>query len=265
MYKQHFGLTHIPFGKDTQALWESPGLLDFKTQFTSLLHSPGIGVLIGEPGVGKTAAIRHVVGQLNPHQHKVFYLPESHFTSFDIYRQMAYNLGLAQASRFSQVWREVKGFIKDSVENKRCRPIFIIDEAQNLPYDFLRNFPSFLNFEFDAHDMLTVWFIGHPDFANNLNRNTLVALSSRIRVRCSFQPVTEREQFTQLIEHAFKTAGCQTKLLSDSGIEILRSSSQGRLRIIHNILVTSMQLAQQKNLSHLPDEILKKAIARLKG
>ena len=191
MYKQHFGLTHIPFGKDTKTLWESPGLLDFKTQFTNLLHSPGIGVLIGEPGVGKTAAIRHVV--------------------------------------------------------------------------FLRNFPAFLNFEFDAHDMLTFWVIGHPDFANNLNRNTLIALSSRIRVRCSFKPVTEREQFTQLIEHAFKTAGCQTKLLSDSGIEMLRSSSQGKLRIIHNILATSMQLAQQQNLNHLPEDVLKEAIARLKG
>jgi len=147
----------------------------------------------------------------------------------------------------------------------RCGSCTAYDEAQNLPYDFLRNFPAFLNFEFDANDMLTVWFIGHPEFTNNLNRNALVALSSRIRVRCSFQPVTVREEFTQLIEHAFKTAGCQTKLLSDSGIEILRASSQGRLRIIHNIIATSMQLAQQRNLSHLPDDILQEAIARLKG
>jgi hypothetical protein len=47
--------------------------------------------------------VRQAVGLLNPQQHKVFYLSESHFTSFDIYRQMAYNLGLAEASRFSQV------------------------------------------------------------------------------------------------------------------------------------------------------------------
>jgi len=265
MYQQHFGLTHIPFGKGTGDLWESAAFLDFKTQFNDLLNAPGIGVLTGEPGVGKTAAIRHVAGALNPHQYKVFYLPESHFTSFDIYRQMAYNLGITPASRYSRVWRDVKGFIKDSVENKRCRPIFIIDEAQNLPFDFLRNFPSFMNFEFDAQDMLTVWFIGHPEFANTLKLNAHIALASRIRVRCAFQPIMEREQFTQMIEHAFKAAGCQTKLLSDSGIEILRTSSQGRLRLIHYVIATSMQLAQQRNLNHLPDEILMEAINKLKG
>lgn len=265
MYKQHFGLTHIPFGKDTSTFWESPELLEFKTQFTNLSNVPGIGVLLGEPGVGKTAAIRHVVQSLNPNTHKVFYLPESHFTSYDIYRQFAYTLGLTPASRHSQVWRDVKEFIKDSVENKRCRPIFIIDEAQNLPYDFLRNFPAFLNFEFDAYDMLTVWFVGHPEFANTLKRNVHIALSSRIRVRCAFQPVIGREQFMQLIDHAFTSAGSQTRLLSDSGIEILRDSSQGRLRIVHNILATSMQLACQKKLNHIPDEIILEAIAKLKG
>ena len=265
MYQQYFGLTHIPFGKGTQILCESPELLEFKSQFTNLLDSPGIGVLTGEPGVGKTAAIRHVVQQLNPHVHNAFYISESHFTSFDIYRQMAYNLGIVPASRCSRVWRDVKMFIKHSVENKRCKPIIIIDEAQNLPYDFLRNFPAFMNFDYDAHDLLTVWFIGHPEFDSTLRRNVHVALSSRIRVRCSLQPITDREQFTTLIVQAFKSAGCQTKLLSDSGTEILRIASQGRLRLVHNILVTSLQLAQQKNLNHLPDEILTEAIARLKG
>lgn len=265
MYQQHFGLTHIPFGKNTKSLWESPELLDFKTQFTNLANSSGMGVLTGEPGVGKTAAIRQAVQSLNPHTHKVFYLPESHFTSFDIFRQFALDLGIKPASRYSLVWRDVKGFIKDSVENKRCKPIFIIDEAQNLPYDFLRNFPSFMNFDYDAYDMLTVWFVGHPEFAQTLQRNIHIALSSRIRVRCAFQPIVGREQFIQLIDHAFTAAGSPTRLLSDSGIEILFHSSQGRLRIVHNILATSLQLAYQKKLNHIPDEIILDAIAKLQG
>ena len=194
MYQQHFGLTHIPFSKDTQTLWESTELTDFKTQFTNLLHSPGIGVLTGEPGVGKTAAVRQVVQSLNPHIHQAFYISESHFTSFDIYQQLACDLGIAPASRCSRVWRNVKTFIKDSVESNRCKPVFIIDEAQNLPYDFLRNFPSFMNFEFDARDMLTVWFIGHPEFAHTLKKNVHVALASRIRVRCTLQPVMGHER-----------------------------------------------------------------------
>jgi type II secretory pathway predicted ATPase ExeA len=265
MYKHHFGLTHLPLGKDSPNLWQDSSLDDFKTKFLNLVQSPGIGVLTGEPGVGKTAAIRHIVQTLNPHQYQVFYLPESHFTSFDIYRQMAHNLGLVPAHRYSQLWRDIKNLIKDSVDHKRCKPIFIIDEAQSLPHDFLRDFPSFLNFEFDARDMLTVWFVGHPSLTNVLSRNAYASLASRIQVRHTFQPILERERFTLLIEHAFKTAGCQTKLVSESGIEMIRIASQGRPRHAHLILIISMQLAAQRNLNHIPDDILQEAITQLKG
>lgn len=265
MHQQHFGLTHLPLGKDTPTFWQDAQMGGFKTHFLNLLQSPGIGVLTGEPGVGKTAAIRQLVQTLSPHQYQVFYLPETHFTSCDIYRQIALNLGLTPAHRYAQLWRDIKNFIKDSVDHKRCRPVFIIDEAQSLPSDFLRDFPSFLNFDFDARDMLTVWFVGHPLLANILNRHMYAALASRIRVRYAFQPILERERFTQLIEHAFKTAGCQTKLLSDSGIEILRVASQGRPRHAHLILTISLQLAAQKNLNHLPDDLLQEAITQLKG
>ncbi|WP_332383994.1 AAA family ATPase [Burkholderia ubonensis] len=40
-------------------------------------------------------------------------------------------------------------------------PLWIIDEAQNLPPEFFRDFPSFLNFAFDARSLITVWLAGH--------------------------------------------------------------------------------------------------------
>ncbi len=44
------------------------------------MKMPGIGVLTGEPGVGKTPALRHIIHTLNPHQYHVFYLAETQFT-----------------------------------------------------------------------------------------------------------------------------------------------------------------------------------------
>lgn len=265
MYQQYFGLTSSPLGKDSPELWQDTAFNDFKLQFLNLLKTPGVGVLTGEPGVGKTAAIRHIVKPLNPHQYQVVYLSETNFTSFDIYRQIALSLGLVPAHRCAQLWRDLKKYIKDSVDNQRRQLLFIIDEAQNLPLNFFRDFPSFLNFDFDARDMLTVWFVGHPVLSNILKRNSYVALSSRIQARCDFQPIQDRERFTQLIEHGFKTAGCQTRLVSESGVEILRMASQGRPRLVSLILISSMQLAVQKNLNHLPDELLQEAIMKLKS
>ena len=265
MFLQHFGLKHAPLGKNSPSLWQDGNLVALQERFTNLLHSPGIGMLTGEPGVGKTVALHHIAKSLNPHQHQIFYVAETNFTSFDIYRQLALTLGLVPASRYAQLWRDIKNHIRDRVEHKRSLPIFIIDEAHNLPVDFFRNFPSFVNFDFDSRDMMTVWFVGHPILASIVDRVAYTALSSRIQVRHQLHPIIERDRFAQLIHHAFKEAGSQTTLLSDSGIELIRSASQGRPRSANKILVCAMQLATKKGLNHLPDELLQEAIAQLKG
>lgn len=265
MVQHHFGLKYLPLAKNNPTFWVNDNFMLLKERFISLLHSPGIGLLTGEPGVGKTAALRHLVKELNPHQYQIFYLAETQFTSFDIYQQMALNLGLVPHYRFAQLWRDIKNHIRERNQNKRSLPVFIIDEAQNLPLDFFRGLPSFLNFDFDAKDMMTVWLVGHPLLNSIIDRLAYVALASRIQVRCHLNPLLERDSFNQLLSHAFKEAGCHTTLLADSGIELLRIASQGKPRSVCNILTCAMQLAMQKGLQHLPDELLQDAIAQLKG
>ena len=77
------------------------------------------------------------------------------------------------------------------------------------------------------------------------------------------QPVAQRERFAQLIQHAFRAAGCQHTLLADSGMEILRQASKGLPRQAGRILHTAMRLAVPRALNHLPDELLQQAIAEL--
>ncbi len=265
MYQQYFGLRNLPFGKNNSALWIHDDLKILQERFISSLNYPCIGLLTGEPGVGKTAALHNITKSLNPHQYCIIYLAETAFTSFDIYRQLALNLGLIPAYRFALLWRDIKNHIRERVEHKRSLPVFIIDEAHNLSGDFFKSFPSFLNFGFDAKDMMTVWFVGHPILSNIIDRVAYTALATRIQFRCQIHPITDRNSFAQLIQHAFKEAGCQTNLLSDSGVEIIRIASNGRLRNIYRILANTMQLAMQKNLNHLPDDLIQEAIDMLRG
>lgn len=265
MIQQHFGLKYIPLAKNSGSLWMSEELMQLQKYFTQLLHTPGIGVLTGEPGVGKTAALRSFTLTLNPHQYQVFYLSETLFTSFDIYRQIAAHLGLVPANRFAMLWRDIKMHIRERVEHKRSLPIFIIDEAQNLPLDFFRGFPSFMNFDFDSRDMMVVWFVGHSVLNNIIDRAAYNALANRIQVRYSLSPIIERESFGLFIQKAFVDAGCNTGLLSDSGIELLRIASEGKPRSVYRILVGSLQLAMQKNLNHLPDDVIQEVINTLRG
>jgi MSHA biogenesis protein MshM len=260
MYRQHFGMTHAPLGKSAPTLWDDGQLALLHERFGWLLESPGLGLLTGEAGVGKTAVLRQLTQGLNPHRYQVIYLAETDFGRLDLYRSLALELGLEPAYRRAQLWRDIKARIRELSEGKQVLPVWIIDEAQNLPKEFFRDFPAFLNFAFDAQDLMSVWLVGLPDLAYTLDRAPYAALSSRIQVRLRIEPVQERERFTALIKHALEAVGCRHSLLADSALELLRQASQGRPRKTGLILRHALRLAVPKGLNHLPDELINQAI-----
>lgn len=239
-------------------------LAQLAERFQWLLHSPGVGLLTGEAGVGKTAALRLLTAKLNPHRYQVIYHAETDFGRLDIYRCLALSLGLPPSYRRAQLWRDIKAQIHQLADGKQLLPLWILDEAQNLPPEFFRDFPAFLNFAFDSRDLITVWLVGHPALAQTLERAPYAALAGRIQARVQMRPVIERERFAQLIAHALKSAGCSHTLLADSGLEILRQASKGLPRHAGRILRTAMRLAVPRGLNHLPDDLLQLAIEELR-
>jgi type II secretory pathway predicted ATPase ExeA len=158
------------------------------------------------------------------------------------------------------LWREIKAYVHHLADAKQLLLRWILDEAQNLPPDFFRDFPAFLNFAFDPRDLMTVWLVGHPVLAQTLERAPYAALAGRIQARVHLNPVFERKRFARLVEHGFKSAGCTHTLLTDSGLEILRQASKGLPRHAARILHTAMRLAVPRGLNHLPDELLQLVI-----
>jgi len=264
MYRQHFGITDQPLGKNQRELWDDGYLVTLQERFNGLLKSPGLGLFTGEAGVGKTALLRQLTHALNPHQYQIIYTAETDFGRFDLYRNLALELNLEPTFRRAQLWRDIKVRITELVDHKNVLPIWIIDEAQNLPREFFRDFPAFLNFAFDSRDLMTVWLVGQPQLAHSLSLTAYTALSSRIQVRLELLPVSDRTRFNPMIEQGLKTVGCQQTLLSDTGLEILHQASQGKPRHAGQILKTAMQLAVPKGLNHLPDELLQQAIEILR-
>jgi type II secretory pathway predicted ATPase ExeA len=264
MYLQHFGLEHAPLGNQIPTLWDDGILSTLQTRFQWLLESPGVGLLTGEAGSGKTASLRQIAQALNPHRYQVIYLAETDFGRLDLYRALALALGVEPAYRRAQLWRDIKARIQELADGRQILPLWIIDEAHNLPPEFFRDFPAFLNFAFDSRDLMTVWLVGHPALAITLDRAPYAALASRIQARVQLQPIIERERFGQLIDHALKQAGCSHTLLADSGLELLRQASRGLPRHAGRILKTAMQMAVPKGLNHLPDDLLQQAIEALR-
>lgn len=264
MYTSSFGITHAPLGKNIQELWDNGQITQLSQKFHWLLQTPGIGLLTAEPGLGKTAALRQITATINPHQYQLIYIAETDFGRLDFYRQLAFKFGLTPAYRRAQIWREIKEYIVHISTQKNTMPVIIIDEAQNLPNNFFRDLPSFLNFVFDSKDYMTLWLVGHAELARELNKPCYAALASRIHVRCELKAIIDRDAFKALIQHGFNQAGLTSQILSESAIELLRMATQGNPRKAHQIIVTAMRFAADRQINHLPDDIIQEAINMFK-
>ncbi len=71
MIQAYFGFKRRPFPKElkTTAMFESFDLKEAFTRLQFLKQNRGIFCLTGEPGSGKTSALRRFVEELNPQTH----------------------------------------------------------------------------------------------------------------------------------------------------------------------------------------------------
>lgn len=256
----HFGLKHLPFYKGSTVLWDNKSLSELQKKFKRLLELPGIGILTGEYGLGKTIALRKIAGEINSHMYHVTYIAETGFSRSEFYRILAKKLDVEVAYRRSDLWFNIREKLIDMRTNRKILPIIIIDEAQSLPSDFFIDLSSFLNFNFDSEDIFTLWLVGNKQFLQKIKQIRYESLKSRIRICHDLKQIQDFEEFKSFIEFGFNEAGCKTRLLSDSSLRVLKESTKSAPRQIYNVITNCLEAAYEKNLTHIPDELLEEVI-----
>ncbi len=262
-YLQHFGLKHDPLGKNIRHVVHSPQEIQLAQQLNWLLQTKGVGLITGEAGTGKTTALREWTTTLNPMIHHIIYQSDNHFRAFDIYCQLADKLGVERQSRYSRLWRALKQELLNLVESKQLSPIWIIDEAHLAPANFFAELPAFLNFSFDSRDVLTIILVGLPPLQNTLKKSIYSALHSRVLFQFNWAAIDEPLVFREFLLEAFKNAGINDSILSQSALQLIYIASKGKLRYADRILTRAFQMAAKNNCNHLPDDIIQQAIEGL--
>jgi MSHA biogenesis protein MshM len=262
-YLQHFGLKQDPLGKNIRSIVHCKQEAQLKQKLNWLLQTKGVGLITGEAGTGKTTALREWVSTLNPMTHHAIYQSDNHFRAFDIYSQLADTLGLEKYMRYSALWRALKRELLNLMDNKQLAPIWILDEAHLVPFNFLLELPAFLNFSFDNREVMTIILVGQPQLQVILKKSIHSALHSRILFQFSWQAFDDFAMFNEFVIEALKNAGIHNAILSQSGMQLIYTASKGKLRYAHRILTQAFQKAEIHNCNHLPDDIIQQSIEEL--
>jgi len=254
-YRKRFGLMHHPLPRDAMGPTFFDGgeaFAKLRRVFRWLADEPGLGVLTGEAGVGKTAAIRQLCSELPKPEHRVVYLCDTNVRPAAVYRNLAAELGEQPKSRRDALWRQLKQAITKLVDVDNVIPMLVLDEAQHLDDDFLCDLAGFLNYAFDTRDLLTVWLVGLPSLATRLSMRHHAALATRIVSPNVLEPL-DRETFVAMLEHGLAVAGATTKILADPSIEVLWRVSRGIPRAVSRLLRTALALAHERGQSFVDE------------
>ncbi len=95
MYKTFYSLSREPFAKETDPseAYQGAAFQEALRALEYVKRTRGIGLLIGEPGAGKTFALRAWKESLSPSLYHVVYFPLSTGGVMDFYRGLALGLG----------------------------------------------------------------------------------------------------------------------------------------------------------------------------
>lgn len=261
IYNHVFGFNRPPFqgSVEERELFCAASLDELHQRLLHLAETRSIGLLTGEPGCGKSTALRRLRDALHPDQVRSIYLHDTAVSPVDFCRLIALQLGIepgwSRATMLGNIQREMARL----AQQRHLTVLLVIDEAQALRPDVLALLPVLTNFDWDMGAQFAVLMSGQSGLRQILRRAHLESLAQRITVRYTLSGF-DRDTTQRYLEHRLKIAGLERPLFTEPAVEALWKSSQGVMRRIDTLAHYALAAAATDREQQIsPEHVLKAA------
>lgn len=247
MIEARFGFQRRPFDKsiDTRKLYVWPGLQELEARLEMAKQSRGILLVTGEPGTGKTVALRRFVDSLNAEHYRPVYLPLATVTVLDSYAQLNRALGGQDVRSKSLLYHEIQhGIAQLAAQGKQV--VLVFDEADLLRSPLFDELRILLNFEMDSKDPVLLILAGQPQLLAKLALRVHLPFRQRVAMRYRMPPLDEKHT-RGYVDHHLRLAGRRQRLFTDEALLQLFVQSGGIPRAIGNLALYALYHAASHN------------------
>jgi len=231
-YKAFFGLSKEPFVANipTQDILVTPEVNAVAERFKYAVRLGATALITGEVGSGKSTALRWVVNELSPTDHKILWITASSGSILEFYRQLISELDLSVSSNSkAMLTRSIKTRVYELVREGRQQPIIVVDEASLLRLEVFAELHTLTQFDFDSKPWLPIVLVGQNHLVDRLIFRNSAPLASRIIARSHLSAV-QPEAMKTYLDHHLKIAGVTAEIFSKEAYTAIFQGSGGIFR-----------------------------------
>jgi len=263
MYLNYYNLKKEPFNitPDPDLLFLSPS---HKEALAAVIYGvtqrKGFVVILGQVGVGKTTIIRSFLDKAKTRQLKVIYLFNANLSFKALLKTIYHNLERVPESDdvFGMV-NQLHGILIESYK-AGINVVLIVDEAQNMPVDTLKNLHMLSNLETSTEKLIQVVFSGQPEFEDTLSCDMLRQLKQRVVIKVKILPLTTKESFAYIDYRLSRTAEKDADIFTTGALRLIIQKALGIPRVMNtlcdNCLITAFGRQQPKVTAKVAKEII---------
>lgn len=234
MYEQYYGLRERPFdlSPNPRFLFLSKGhreaLLHLRYGLTG---RPGVTVLIGEAGTGKTTLVRAAVLAAAGQSATIVHLSNPTLTRTEFYEYLASGFGFGSGAAGSKTsfLRELEHALTGRGADGGVLAL-TVDEAQSLPHELLEEIRLLTNTEINGRSV-AVALVGQPELAARLNEPQLRQLKQRVALRCELGPLDLRDTAAYIAARVRVAGGNADTLFTRDAVIAIHEHSHGIPRL----------------------------------
>lgn len=252
-----YSLKFHPFHADvpTEALYATPAVDAFLRRVQLTIADGGFAMLTGDPGTGKTIAMRLLAERLRALPNVVVgTIEHPQSRTSDFYRELGdlFGIPLAVHNRWAG-FKALRTRWSEHIASTLMRPVLIIDEAQEALTTVLGELRILASKDFDSKQLLCVVFAGDARLPERLRSAELLPLGSRIRRRLVLD-YASRDELLACLDHVLETAG-NGSLMTTELKATLADHAAGNYRVMMNLADELLTVAADRDLPRLDEKL----------
>lgn len=252
-----WGLKWNPFTPDVpvEALFPTPRVERLLARVDGLVENGGFALIVGDHGSGKSAVMRLIAQRLDAvREARVVEVSRPQSKISDFYRELgdAFGVSITASNRWGG-FKTLREKWRAHLESTLYRAVLLIDEAQEMKPDILRELRLLSSADFDSTSLLTVVLAGDGRLLDLFRHEDLLALGSRIRTRLALESMS-RDEAGALFAHLLERAG-NSALMTQELIDTLVDHSGGNLRTLMTLAEEVLDFAAREELATLDEKL----------